>query len=98
MRLILATIVFLAMSPSTSASGANSNRPNILFILADDVGREVLGCYGGQSYKTPNIDRLAASGLKFEHAYVMPMCHPTRICIMTGLYPFRLGEPRWGTF
>ena len=53
--------------------------PNVLFILVDDVGREVLECYGGQSYKTPNIDRLAQRGLRFEHDYVMPMCHPTRI-------------------
>lgn len=75
-----------------------ADHPNILFILADDVGREVLGCYGGQSYKTPNIDRLATDGLRFNQAYVMPMCHPTRICLMTGLYPFRFGELNWGTF
>jgi arylsulfatase A len=76
----------------------SAEHPNILFILADDVGREVLGSYGGQSYKTPNIDRLANGGLRFEQAFVMPMCHPSRICLMTGQYPFRMGEPKWGSF
>jgi arylsulfatase A len=87
-------ILLLAVARLTLAA----DHPNILFILADDVGREVLGSYGGQSYKTPNLDQLAKGGLRFEHAYVMPMCHPSRICLMTGLYPFRLGEPRWGSF
>lgn len=72
--------------------------PNILLILADDVGREVLGSYGGTSYPTPHLDRLARTGLRFEHAYSMPVCHPSRICLMTGRYPFRLGHPVWGTF
>ena len=73
-------------------------QPNILLILADDVGREVLGSYGGTSYPTPHLDRLARTGLRFEHAYSMPVCHPSRICLMTGRYPFRLGHPVWGTF
>ena len=78
--------------------GCPAQQPNIVLILADDVGREVLGCYGGTSYKTPNIDRLAASGMRFQHFYTMPVCHPTRICLMTGQYPFRLANPPWGTF
>jgi arylsulfatase A len=77
---------------------ASARPPNIVLILADDVGREVLGCYGGTSYHTPNIDRLAADGMRFEHAYVMPVCHPTRTALLTGRYPFRLGHPEWGTF
>ena len=81
-----------------SASIASSRQPNIVMILADDVGREVLGCYGGTSYATPNIDRLAAEGIRCEHAYVMPVCHPTRTTLLTGQYPFRLGHPDWGTF
>lgn len=80
------------------ATLAAAKPPNIVFILADDVGREVLGCYGGTSYATPNIDRLAASGMRFQHAYTMPVCHPTRICLLTGQYPFRLGNPEWGSF
>ena len=73
-------------------------KQNVVIILADDVGREVLGCYGGTSYKTPRIDELAASGTRFEQCYVMPMCHPTRIALLTGQYPFRLGHPEWLTF
>jgi arylsulfatase A len=74
------------------------DRPNVLFILADDVGREVLCCYGGESYRTPRLDELAASGQQYEHCYSMPVCHPTRICLLTGRYPTVLGHPGWGTF
>ncbi len=78
--------------------GEGTERPNILLIMLDDVGREAIGCYGGESYKTPRIDQLAAAGMRFEHVYSAPVCHPTRICLMTGQYPFRLGNPDWGTF
>lgn len=74
------------------------DRPNILLIMADDVGREVLGCYGGESYQTPNIDRLASTGQRYNHCYSMPVCHPTRICLMTGRYPAVLKNPKWGSF
>lgn len=85
-------MVFAATSP------VSARRPNIVFILADDVGREVLGCYGGTSYQTPNIDRLAAGGMRFQHSYTMPVCYPSRITLLTGQYPFRLSNPDWGTF
>lgn len=74
------------------------DKPNILFLFADDVGREVLGCYGGTSYETPNIDRLSSEGKRFSHCYSDPVCHPSRVCIMTGVYPARQGNPRWGDF
>lgn len=64
---------------------AESVRPNILFILADDLGYECIGANGGESYQTPNLDRLAASGMRFEHAYAQPLCTPTRVQLMTGL-------------
>jgi arylsulfatase A-like enzyme len=76
----------------------SAERPNILLIFADDVGREVLGCYGGTSYSTPNLDSLAASGTRFDHAYAMPTCHPSRISLLTGRYPTTLGNPLWGSF
>jgi arylsulfatase A len=57
---------------SVAAYCQAADRPNIVFVLADDVGREVLGCYGGSSYRTPNLDRLAATGAKFDHCYSMP--------------------------
>jgi arylsulfatase A len=86
-----------ALQDAHGDSGRTTH-PNIVLILADDVGREVLGCYGGRSYKTTNLDRLAASGIRLTHAYTMPVCHPTRVCLLTGQYPFRLGNPDWGTF
>ena len=75
-----------------------ADKPNILLIMADDVGVDVLGCYGGRSYKTPRLDKLAESAMRFTHCYSMPVCHPTRIALLTGRYPFRLKNPKWGSF
>ncbi len=77
---------------------ATAARPNILFILGDDIGVETLGCYGGKSYRTPHLDRLAATGMRFNNGYSLPVCHPTRICILSGRYPFRLKHPKWGSY
>jgi arylsulfatase A len=63
--------------------------------MADDVGTEVLGCYGGTSYNTPNLDRLAETGLKFTNCFSTPKCAPSRVKIMTGRYQFRTTE-KWG--
>ena len=76
-RRTLPLVGLLALS--ALARAADGPKPNILFILADDVGREVLGCYGGQTYQTPHLDKLAAGGMRFTHAYSMPVCHPTRV-------------------
>lgn len=92
---LLAAFVVLLMSTVVSSA---ADRPNIVLIMADDVGCEPLGCYGGTSYQTPHIDALAAAGMRFTHCYSMPVCHPTRICLMTGRYPMRVGNPRWGSF
>ncbi len=98
--ILLCVLLAAATASCEQRRGASTKpeKPNILLILADDVGREVLGSYGGTSYPTPHLDRLARTGLRFEHAYSMPVCHPSRICLMTGRYPFRLGHPVWGTF
>jgi arylsulfatase A len=62
-----------------------AERPkNIVLIMADDIGVECFGSYGGTSYQTPHLDRLAATGLRFTHAYSQPLCTPTRLEIMTG--------------
>jgi len=98
MSTIIRIAVFVGCLTYTSALSANVDRPNILFILADDVGREVLGCYGGESYQTPHLDALAENGMRFEHCYSMAVCHPTRVCVLTGRYPATLKNPRWGTF
>jgi arylsulfatase A len=80
------------------AARALADLPNIVLIMADDVGVDALGCYGGESYETPRLDALAAGGMRFTHCYSMPVCHPTRITLMTGRYPFRTGNPKWGSF
>ena len=72
--------------------------PNIVLILADDVGTEVLGSYGGTSYATPRLDRLAAGGMKFVHSYSMPVCYPSRLSLLSGRYPFRFADAAWGAF
>ena len=58
-------------------------------MLADDMGYECLSCYGSTTYKTPHLDKLAAEGVRFTHAYAQPLCTPTRMQLMTGLYNFR---------
>ena len=72
-----------------TSNKARADRPNIILIMADDLGYECLGCYGGASYKTPVLDELAATGARFEHAYSQPLCTPSRLKIMTGRYNFR---------
>jgi arylsulfatase A len=64
-------------------------KPNIVLIMADDIGYECFGCYGGKSYKTPVVDELAQTGMHFEHCYSQPLCTPSRVKIMTGQYNFR---------
>ncbi|MDF1785433.1 MAG: sulfatase-like hydrolase/transferase, partial [Verrucomicrobiales bacterium] len=61
-------------------------RPNIILIMADDIGVEGIGCYGGTSYETPTIDQLAAQGIQFRHAYAQPLCTNSRVQLMTGKY------------
>jgi arylsulfatase A-like enzyme len=73
------------------ALAAEATRPNIVFILIDDLGWRDLGCYGNTFHETPNIDRLAREGLRFTQAYAAgPVCSPTRASILTGKYPARL--------
>ncbi len=91
---ILLLLLVCLLLPSAAAD----RPPNIVFILADDVGQEVLGCYGGESYPTPHLDELARTGMKFNHCYSMPVCHPSRITLMTGKYPKRHGQVTWGSF
>jgi arylsulfatase len=73
-----------------SSSGAAEARPNIILILADDLGCSDLGCYGGE-IRTPHLDRLGAGGLRFTHFYNAARCCPTRASLLTGLYPHQAG-------
>lgn len=73
------------------SSCKQKERPNILVILADDLGYSQLGCYGSSYYHTPNIDKLAEEGLRFTNAYAAcSVSSPTRASLMTGKYPARL--------
>jgi arylsulfatase A-like enzyme len=80
----------LALGCSAAAPAAAS-KPNIIHIVADDLGWKDVGFNGCADIKTPNIDALATGGAKFTQFYVQPMCTPTRACLMTGRYPFRYG-------
>jgi arylsulfatase A-like enzyme len=74
-----------------SAQNASQQKPNIVHIVADDLGWKDVGFNGATDIKTPNIDKLATTGAKFTQFYVQPMCTPTRAALMTGRYPFRYG-------
>jgi len=68
-----------------------ADKPNIIFILGDDVGWGDVGCFGSDHYKTPRLDAMAKGGIKFTTCYATPLCGPSRCEIMTGRYPFRTG-------
>src|ERR1043165_3678090 len=76
--------------------GAPAKRPNVMIILADDMGFSDAGCYGGE-IKTPNLDRLAANGIRFSQFYNTARCWPTRTALLTGYYPQEVGmDPPMG--
>jgi arylsulfatase A-like enzyme len=79
-----------------AAEAPLSAKPNIIFMLVDDLGATDLGCFGSSFYQTPNIDRLAHDGLKFTHAYsACTVCSPTRASIISGRYPAELHLTDW---
>jgi arylsulfatase A-like enzyme len=83
----LLLLALAAMAPSLLAAG----QPNIIHIVADDLGWKDVGFNGCTDIKTPNLDALASGGAKFTQFYVQSMCTPTRAALMTGRYPFRYG-------
>ncbi len=85
-RTIIGSCLFLALSfqPETT-----KERPNIILIMADDMGYECLSSYGSTSYNTPILDELASKGIKFDNCVSQPLCTPSRVKIMTGLYNYR---------
>jgi len=83
----ISLLVFL-ITATVLVAAENANKPNILFILTDDLGINDLACYGRKEHNTPNIDRLANEGLKFTRAYcALPICSPSRAGIITGKNP-----------
>jgi arylsulfatase A-like enzyme len=90
-RSLLFAVVCLVV-PVAPTHAADLERPNVVFILADDLGWRDLACYGSSFYETPHIDALAASGMQFENAYAAsPVCSPTRASLLTGQHPARHG-------
>lgn len=83
---VLSSLTFTAHAQGASPR----SRPNVILILADDMGFSDVGCYGGE-VRTPNIDRLAAEGVRFTQFYNMARCCPTRAALLTGLYPHQVG-------
>ena len=78
-------LVILCASAFLQETSNATDQPHIILIMADDIGYECYGCYGSEQYSTPNIDRLSAGGMRFEHCYSQPLCTPSRIKIMTGI-------------
>lgn len=89
-------VAFLAACGAPSSTDSGDRRPNFLIFLVDDLGWTDLGCFGSDFYETPNIDRLAADGVRFTHGYAAcTVCSPTRAALLTGLYPGRLNVTDW---
>lgn len=97
MLIILTVILAVAADPAFSAAACRqppadeNSRPNVLLIMADDLGFSDLGCYGSE-IQTPNLDGLAASGVRFNQFYNTAKCHSSRICLLTGKYCFQAGN------
>ncbi len=81
--------VFLTLLLLASHVVVATEHPNIILILADDLGIETIGTYGGESYETPKLDQMAAEGMRFDNAHAQPLCTPSRVKLMTGKYNFR---------
>ena len=87
--LVFASI--LSVTAQNKKVKAGTSKPNIIYILADDLGIGDVSCYGSDNNKTPIIDNLAKGGIRFTHGYTAPLCGPSRAMILTGRYAFRTG-------
>jgi len=93
---LTALALAIALPPTAVRAVDAASKPNVVFVLVDDMGWTDLGCFGSTYYETPNIDRLAAQGMRFTDAYAAcTVCSPTRACILTGQYPARLHITDW---
>lgn len=92
-KILIATIVACLLCITNTAQQVIQNKlPNIVYILADDLGYGDIGCFGATDIRTPHIDRMASEGIKFESLYsASPICSPSRASLLTGRYPQRMG-------
>src|SRR5829696_4239548 len=95
----VAIVVYFALCSAQISTAVTTNpqvKPNIILILADDLGWTDLACYGSKLYQAPNIDQLARDGMRFTQAYsACTVCSPTRAALLTGIYPARLHITDW---
>ncbi|MBV9961786.1 MAG: sulfatase-like hydrolase/transferase [Parafilimonas sp.] len=92
---LLSGIIFFVALSITNEAKAQTQKPNIILILADDIGYKSLRCNGGNLYSTPNLDTLAEKGMRFTQCHASPMCSPSRFLLLTGKYNFR-NYTSWG--
>ena len=96
MRILLALFISLVCVCGAVANEPDRSATNFVFFLVDDLGWADVACFGSTFHETPNIDRLAESGMKFTNAYAAsPVCSPTRASIMTGKHPVRVDITDW---
>lgn len=92
MKPLLAVLIIVSLAAPAPAA----DPPNVILILADDLGGRDLGCYGSKYHRTPNLDQMAKDGVRFTDAYAAcPVCSPTRVSVLTGKYPQRFGVTDW---
>ncbi|MCF7669411.1 MAG: sulfatase [Verrucomicrobia bacterium] len=95
-KVLVAMFIAACASQFSPITNGAETKPNFLFFLVDDLGWADLGCYGSEFYETPNIDSLAAKGMKFTSGYAAcPVCSPTRASILTGRHPVRVDITDW---
>ena len=92
MNRVVTFLIALSVLPLCESVVGAADRPNVVLILADDLGARDLGCFGSVYFETPNLDRLASRGVRLTNAYsASPLCSPTRSSIMVGQHPARTG-------
>ncbi|MCK4920827.1 MAG: sulfatase-like hydrolase/transferase [Bacteroidales bacterium] len=87
--MLIGILLISHLITSSYSSPAKDQKINVILIMADDLGYETLGCNGGLSYQTPNLDQMAEEGVRFLNCYSQPLCTPSRVKIMTGKYNYR---------
>lgn len=96
LNVLASSLIYLVAGVSPAPSLADEPRPNVVLIVADDLGWADLGCYGSKFHRTPALDQLARDGVRFTQAYAAcPVCSPTRAALLTGKYPARLRLTDW---